>query len=478
MTASWPDPAPGPGDDPAAGARKALERVFEIALAQLESEHRLPRRADHGPAELEEELGIALGAEGSTFEEVAGKIKRILAATPSAAGRRFFNQLFGGRDPIAVAAEMLTAMTNTSMYTYKVAGPQVLVEREVLARMAAAVGYEDGEGTLSPGSSLANLTAMLIARNEAITEARERGLGGERLTVYTSAEGHYSIRKAAGILGIGRANVREIPTDGAGRMEVGRLADALSADRDRGDRPLMINATAGTTVLGAFDPIAEIAHLARQHDVWLNVDGALGGSVVLSRRHRQLAAGAERADSFVWNAHKMMGVPLPCSALLLRRRGLLARHLNEAADYLFQSEADELNPGTRSLQCGRRNDALKLWAAWQLHGDRGFEERIDRQFELARHAAAVITEDPELELVMEPPSINVCFEVEGRSSAAVCDRLDREGRLLVGHGSAGGRRAIRLVCINPDLQERDLDDAIAEVKRAAAELPATRRSDR
>ncbi len=454
------------------GAERALEQAFEIALAQLATEDRLPRRRDHPPERLRCELGIAIEPQGAPFEQVAGKLRRILAATPSSASPRFFNQLFGGRDPIAVVAEMLTPLTNTSMYTYKVAGPQVLVEQEVLARMLHLVGFDGGEGTFSPGSSLANLTAMLLARNEAAAGVRDGGLSGEPLTAYTSAAGHYSIRKAAGILGIGREAVREIEVDAGGRMQLAALSRALAADRAAGRRPLLVNATAGTTVAGAFDPIAEIAEVAAEHGVWLNVDGALGGSVVLSPRHRQLVAGAERADSFVWNAHKMMGVPLACSALLLARRGLLARHLSESADYLFQSESDELNPGTRSLQCGRRNDALKLWAAWQLHGDRGYDERIDRLFELARHAAARIDADPELELVMAPPSINVCFEVSGASSAAICDHLDQEGRLLIGHGRVAGRRALRLVCVNPELTESDLEAALAEIKRAAAELVA------
>ena len=466
-----PDTAPPAGRDASRRverARRALERAFEIAVAQIDGEASLPRRGDSTPDKLRRELGIAIDPGGSTFDEVTGKLRRILAETPSPASPRFFNQLFGGRDPVAVVAEMLTPLTNTSMYTYKVAGPQVLVEREVLSRMAAKVGFAAGEGAMSPGSSLANLTALLIARNEAVGEARESGLTGERLTVYTSAEGHYSIPKAAGILGLGRDNVRRIETDGHGRMRVAALEAALGRDIDRGCRPILINATAGTTVAGAFDPIDEIAAVAGAHRVWLNIDGALGGSVLLSERHRHLVAGAERADSFVWNAHKMMGVPLSCSALLLSRKGLLARHLGEAADYLFQSEADDLDPGRRSLQCGRRNDALKLWAAWQLHGDRGYEQRIDRFFELAAYLAGRVEADSELELVMPPESINVCFEVAGRSSKAICERLDDEGRLLVGHGEAGGRRAIRLVCVNPDLTEADLDTALAEIKRAAA----------
>ena len=262
-------------------ARRALERAFEIAVAQIDGEADLPRRGDSTPAGLHQELGIAIDPGGSTFDEVTGKLRRILAETPSPASPRFFNQLFGGRDPIAVVAEMLTPLTNTSMYTYKVAGPQVLVEREVLARMAAKVGFADGEGAMSPGSSLANLTALLIARNEAVAEARESGLTGEKLTVYSSAEGHYSILKAAGILGLGRGNVRRIETDDRGRMRVAALEAALESDLERGYRPILINATAGTTVAGAFDPIAEIAAVAGAHGVWLNIDGALGGSVVL-----------------------------------------------------------------------------------------------------------------------------------------------------------------------------------------------------
>ena len=232
----------------------------------------------------------------------------------------------------------------------------------------------------------------------------------------------------------------------------------------------MINATAGTTVRGAFDPIRAIATVARQHGVWLHVDGALGGSLVLCPSRRDLVDGVELADSFSWNPHKMMGVPLQCSVLLVARRGALTRSLDESADYLFQAHDDDLNPGHRSIQCGRRNDALKLWAAWLRLGDRGWDERIQRQLGLAKLAAAKIAADSAFELLEPPPSINVCFEVRGRDSAAICDWLDRQGRLKIGYGTACGRRAIRLVCVNPDLDESDLDAILDEIKAAAHAL--------
>ncbi len=449
---------------------EALREVLKLAIDQLDREDRLPVDHHRSPDALRGELGLGLAPEGLSLNEVVSKLRRILALTPSSASPRFLNQLFGGRDPVAMLAEMLTPLTNTSLYTYKVAGPHVLIEREVIGRMVEKVGYVEGEGLLSAGGSVSNMLAMMIARNEASEAVREEGLSGPRMTVYTSAVSHYSIRKNAGVLGLGRQNVRDVPTDRRGRMDVEALREAVRDDRARGYRPLLVNATAGTTVLGAFDPLREIAALAREENLWMHVDGAFGGSFLLCESERDLLDGVELSDSFTWDAHKMMGVPLSCSAILLRRRGLLQKHLDETADYLFQAHTDDLNPGTRSLQCGRRNDALKLWAAWQFHGDRGYDARLRRVVALARHAAQRIQDDPEMDLVIWPESINVCFEVRDTSSEAICERLDREGRLLIGHGRVDGRCAIRLVCVNPDLTEGDIDLALGEISRAACEV--------
>lgn len=455
---------------------EALRRVLELAIDQLDREDRLPvDHHHHSPETLRDELGLALGSEGRSLDEVVSKLRRILAATPSSASPRYLNQLFGGRDPVAMLAEMLTPLTNTSLYTYKVAGPHVLIEREVIGRMAEKVGYTEGEGLLSAGGSVSNMLAMMIARNEALEGVREEGLRGLPVTVYTSVASHYSIRKNAGVLGLGRRNVRDVPTDRRGHMNVDALREAIRDDRARGHRPLLVSATAGTTVLGAFDPLREIAALAREEGLWMHVDGALGGSFLLCESARELLDGCELSDSFTWNAHKMLGVPLSCSAILLRRRGLLHKHLDETADYLFQAHTDDLNPGTRSLQCGRHNDALKLWAAWQFHGDRGYDERLRRVLGMARYAAQRIQDDPELDLLVWPESINVCFDVREAQSEEICERLDRQGRLLIGHGRVDGRCAIRLVCVNPDLTEGDIDVALEEIKRAAGEVRRRRR---
>ncbi|MEL6190110.1 MAG: pyridoxal-dependent decarboxylase, partial [Myxococcota bacterium] len=263
------------------------------------------------------------------WTDVAEDLFRLLRDGPRTTTRAFFNQLFGGRMGSAVVADMLASFANQSMYTYKVAGPQVLVEEALLARMGELAGFTTSEGTFTPGGSLSNLVAIVLARNAAFPEAREEGLRGRTPVIYVSEESHYSIRKSAGILGLGRSSVRAVSVDARGRLEPGALAAAIRADQAAGLNPFLAVATAGTTVRGAFDPIDRMSEVCRAAGLWLHVDGALGGSLLLSRRGRELLRGIESADSLTWDAHKLLGVPLTASVLLVRHRGALEAALAE-----------------------------------------------------------------------------------------------------------------------------------------------------
>lgn len=456
--------------DAAATLAAAMQEVGAIAARLVRADHEIPVRPSVDPASVVADLELALAEEGQPLDRVLHDLERILLASPATAGPRFWNQLFGGREAAATAADMLASVANHSMYTLKVAGPLVALEQVVLDRMMTIAGFAGGEATLAPGGSISNLGAMLVARNEATGDARERGLHATRGRVYTSAVSHYSVRKAAMIAGIGRENCVDVAIDAQGRMRPDALEAALQADLAAGALPLMVNATAGTTVRGAFDPIDRIADVCAAHGVWLHVDGAFGGSLLLSPGARHLLAGLERADSFTWDAHKLMGVPLLCSALMVRRRGLLTRHFGENASYLFQGDDEAVDPGTRSLQCGRRNDALKLWAAWRHHGDRGWAARVDRQLMLARSLAARVEAHPRLVLVEPPASLNVCIRVPGADAAAVCAWLAREGEHLVGHATVCGETVVRVAVVDPAHTEADLAQLLHDLDRAGQAL--------
>jgi glutamate/tyrosine decarboxylase-like PLP-dependent enzyme len=239
-------------------------------------------------------------------------------------------------------------------------------------------------------------------------------------------------------------------------------------------------------VAGAFDPLSAIGPIARSHGAWFHVDASYGGSVLFSAAHRHLMQGVELADSVTWNPHKMMGVPLTCSATLLRERGLLTRTFGMSADYLFHDpdgDKDSCDLGDMTLQCGRRVDALKLWLSWQSMGTEGFARRIDKLFALARKLAAAIEARAGFELTREPRGTNICFrylpptlrDTEGEARRAhqdritrvVRERLMRSGRFMVNYAPLDGAATFRPVLNNPRTTEQDLVALLDEIERAA-----------
>lgn len=444
--------------------------LAELAREHLERDREQPMRPHRTADELLARLPIAIEGDARPWPEAVALLRDVLAATPSTSSRRFFNQLLGGRDGMATLAELAAVLGNSPMHTFKASGVQVLIERAVLRRMGALAGMPDGDGLIAPGGSLSNLAAMILARNHAFPTARDEGLPGVRPMVYASALSHYSVRKAVGMVGLGRNAVRAVPTDAEGRMQPEALARMIAEDRAAGAVPVAIVATAGTTVLGAFDPLPALADIAEREGVWLHVDAAYGGSVLVSPRYRHLLAGCERADSLTWDAHKLLTVPLTCSALLTRRPGLCVEALDEPASYLFQDEA-LLDPGRGSLQCGRRNDALKLWLCWKHHGDAGLARRIEHLFDLSAHLAARVQACPELRLARAPASINVCFEVVGKSSRRLCRALWERNVAQIGHAVVDGREVVRWVLVDPAIRTEDLDEVLEDLLAVASTLP-------
>jgi sulfinoalanine decarboxylase/sulfinoalanine decarboxylase/aspartate 1-decarboxylase len=289
--------------------------------------------------------------------------------------------------------------------------------------------------------------AMVMARDNFDKTIKTKGVK-DSLIVYTSKESHYSIPKNAAFSGIGRDQVHYVATDDYGRMEVTKLAQAIEEDIKKGLKPMMINLTAGTTVLGAFDAIEPVVKLAKTHNIWVHVDGAYCGSVLFSNRYRSLIKGIEQVDSFSFNAHKMLGTPLSCSIIVTRDKKHLHESFSNDASYLYQTDHDEFNLGKMSLQCGRRNDALKFWTLWKSVGSKGLEKIVDHQFDLAEVARNYISSNPDYTLYSYPDSISVCFNYRDIPARILCTALYEAQELLVGYGSFGQNEFVRLVTIN------------------------------
>lgn len=436
--------------------QNTLERFDRIVRDLLEDESKNPVAEFVPSSELYETLDLSLGEEGISEEVFEKALRDLVMKTPRTATNAFFNQLFGGRNEKAVLGDLLAVVLNNSMYTYKAAGPQVGVEKVVLREVCNLIGWdENADGTFAPGGSMTNYMSMVMARDAGDSSIRYEG-ANKKMTVYTSKESHYSIPKNAAFSGIGRDHVRYVPSDDHGRMIASELNEMIESDVRDGFTPIMVNLTAGTTVMGAFDPIPEVRTICDAHNMWLHVDGAYCGSVLFSDKYKHLIDGIELVDSFSFNAHKMIGTPLSCSIIVAKNKKHLYDSFSNDASYLYQTDHDEFNLGKTSLQCGRRNDALKFWTLWKSVGTKGLAEIVDRQFHLADVAREYIRNNPDYTLYSYDESISICFNYKGISAKAICTQLYEHSELMVGYGSFDGSEFIRLVTINAQNEDDDI----------------------
>lgn len=436
--------------------KDTLKTFNEIASLLLEKE-KIEPVANFIPAkDVFNTLDISLQEEPMVDEVFLTSLKELLLHTPKTATRAFFNQLFGGRNDKAVLGDLLAVMLNNSMYTYKAAGPQIGIEKVILEKVCTMIGWDsNSSGSFAPGGSMTNFMAMLMARDSKNSHVRMDGVS-ERMTVYTSTESHYSIPKNAAFSGIGRNQVRYIPVDSFGKIIPSKLVERIETDLRDGYIPTLVNATAGTTVLGAFDEISPLSDICSKYNIWLHVDGAYCGSVLFSNRYKYLIEGVEKVDSFSFNAHKMIGTPLTCSLLLVKNKKYLDQSFANEADYLYQTDEDDFNPGKTSLQCGRRNDALKFWTLWKSVGTKGLESIVNKQFKLADVAREYIENNQDYTLYSFKDSISVCFNYKDIPARELCTQLYEKSQLLVGYGTFQDEEFVRLVTINAQNKREDI----------------------
>ncbi|MBT8231571.1 MAG: aminotransferase class V-fold PLP-dependent enzyme [Bacteroidia bacterium] len=395
--------------------------------------------------------------EDSTQEEAFEKaLTELVLNTPRTSTKLFFNQLFGGRKSKASLGELLSVLLNNSMYTYKVGGPMIAIEKNILNKISDLVGFKSETlGTIASGGSMTNYMGMVMARDKYDPDFRYKGRQ-VNLVGYSSIESHYSIAKNAAFSGVGRDNIRYIQSDEHGKMDVKELESQIQQDLANGYRPFFVNATAGTTVMGAFDPLIKISEICKQYDLWMHVDGAYGASVIFSDKYKHLIEGAHLADSFTINAHKMLGTPITCSIILTPHKNCLYDSFSNEASYLYQSDDNDINPGKISLQCGRRNDALKFWTLWKSVGTKGLGDIVDQEFHLADVAREYVRSNPDYTLYSFDNSINICFNYKSVSPEKLCNKLYEAGKLVVGYGKFKDQTFVRLVMVNSNNTKEDI----------------------
>jgi glutamate decarboxylase len=314
-------------------------------------------------------------------------------------------------------------LKSPQLHVYNVSPALTVIEKTTANALANLFGFTGPHagGISTQGGSAANTTALVIARNTLYPSTKTEGNGSHKFVLFTSADGHYSLEKAAQMCGLGSSAVISIPVDPRGCMIHSALEEAVQSAKSSGQTPFFVNATAGTTVLGSYDPFPRIHQICKAHNLWMHIDASWGGPAIFSSTQKHKLHGSHLADSLAVNPHKMMNVPLTCSFLLTNDLTKFHKANTLPAGYLFHGDGNgdaDVNGNAEvwdladlTLQCGRRGDSLKLALSWLYYGPDHYATIIDHAFETAAYLTSLISSHPDFVLVSEnpPPCLQVCF---------------------------------------------------------------------
>ncbi|HZC13833.1 MAG TPA: pyridoxal-dependent decarboxylase [Thermoleophilaceae bacterium] len=366
----------------------------------------------------------------------------------------------------AAVADLIHGATNNPMAIYEMGAAGATIEREVVSWMVDKVGFnrEAGAGVLTHGGSLANLTALLAARARVAPDAWRKGVPGD-LALLAPPSAHYSIPRAAAILGLGEDAVIELEVDELERIRPDRLAAALERCAEAGRRPLALVAPACATSTGLYDDLRAIGEFCAEHGIWLHVDAAHGASALLSERHRELLDGIELGDSVVWDAHKLLRTSGLCAAVLVRHGPDLPGALRQSGDYLFNDhESVGFDLLDRALETTKTTLGLKLFLSLAWAGEGGLGEYVASRFATALRFHELLSREPDVTLPYVPESNILCFRLGDGDQLALRDRLVAGGRLHIGSTTVNGERYLRLVVTAPDTDEGTLGELLRELR--------------
>ncbi|GKV80171.1 2,4-diaminobutyrate decarboxylase [Pectobacterium carotovorum subsp. carotovorum] len=392
---------------------------------------------------------------------------------------------------VSQAAEVLINATNQSMDSWDQSPSATIIEMKLIEWLRTQVGYQSGDaGVFTSGGTQSNLMGLMLARDAFFARQghsiQQDGLVGnlKKIKVFCSENAHFSVQKNIALLGLGYQCVTLVKTDRFARMDLNDLAEKVALAKANGEQILAIVATAGTTDAGAIDPLRAIATLAAEHQIWVHVDAAWGGALLLSEKYRDYLDGIELVDSITLDFHKQFFQTISCGAFLLKE----ARHyelMRYQAAYL-NSEFDEAqgvpNLVSKSLQTTRRFDALKLWMGLEALGQQQYAAIIDHGVTLAQQVAQYVDEHASLELVMQPQLASVLFRFRPQQLATaddatiallnqrIGDALLESGRANVGVTEFNGVTCLKLTLLNPTVSLGDVKVLLDLVESTAQPL--------
>lgn len=374
--------------------------------------------------------------------------------------------------PLTALTSALIGYLNNCTTVYELGMAGNAMEKVVIGHLAEKFGYDKrATGFVTSGGSMGNLTALVTARTSSGIEEHDY----QKLAVMVSGEAHYSVERAAKIMGIKSENIIKVPVDEKFSIRPDALEDVYQQAVSEGKIVFCIVGCACTTSVGAYDDLEAIADFAEKHQLWFHVDGAHGGAVIFSDKYKHLLKGIERSDSLILDFHKMMLVPPLSTAILYNAGNRKVNEFSPKAAYLWQDQLSEewYNSAKHTLECTKPLTIFHTYAIMRLYGDDIYRQNVDTLYDLGKEFAEMIKSEKHMELALEPCSNIVCFRyVAGGMDCdavnkRVAEELLKDGSYYVVSTQVRGTFYLRITLMNPLTDKECLKELISKVKHIA-----------
>jgi aromatic-L-amino-acid decarboxylase len=430
--------------------REFGHKLIDWVADYLESPERYPVLSSVKPNQIVDGLPAHGPDHGEPLDRIFADFERVILPGITHWNHPNFLAFFANTSsPPAVLAELLAAALNANGILWKTSPAVTELEIVTLRWLIDWLGLPaEWFGMILDTASTSTLHAIAAARVAAAPETRDAG-APPNLVLYMSDQAHSSVEKGAMALGFGRANVRAIESDAEFRMRPDLLQEAIKRDRAGGLRPCCVVATVGTTATTSIDPVSAIAEISRREGLWLHIDAAYAGSAAVVPEMRWILDGCEQADSFVFNPHKWLMVPVDCSVLYCRRPDVLRQAFSLVPEILKTSDGG-LNMMDYGIPLGRRFRALKLWFVLRYYGREGLARLIREQIAMVRELEGRIAADGRFEICAPTLFSVVCFRLRGPDEAnrALLDAVNGSGRFFISSTVVQGRLILRIAVGN------------------------------
>ena len=450
-----------------ATVRKLGREIADIAADALTTQGR--------PARVPDSEKLAAQILRTTKKNLPALARTIQKASLATSHPRYAAQQVAAPIPAAALVESVVAALNQSLAVWEMSPIATAIDRDLMAQFKKLLGYpRSAEGSMVPGGAFANLTALLAARDALEPKASQHGQA--RIAIVVGAQAHYSVARAAAILGLGRNSVFKVPLDGEFCTDIARVTGTFASARKSGFRKFILVGSAGSTPTGSFDDLIGLGELAKEHRAWFHVDAAHGAGLAFSHRYRRKLQGLNRADSLIFDPHKMMFMPLSAGGVLVRNGAHLMAPLQEQAPYLFGSKRRWPDIGQLTIACSQRFDALKTWLVWRAYGAELWDHLTTHVCDVAQAAFEYCSESAVLEPAHRPHSNIFCFRIRERAGKNsdrlhwdIKEKINESGFAYISSTVLNNRRVLRMVIMNPRTTAEDVRDVLQRVEQIASE---------